>query len=291
MAKKLNIYFIRAEFKKENYELLTGDYINSAQKLDYICPKGHRHSISWNNWNHPKKYRCPYCYGNAKYTIGDVKNAFEKEKYILLSNIYNGINDKMFFVCPKGHIGSISFNSWIQKHRCFKCSYEHRFDSIRKNINDIEKKFYDEDYILLTKEYINSNGRLDYICKRGHKHHTTWSYWQQGIRCPYCHYEDTLGSGNPSWKGGASKEPYCQDWTKDLKEFVKARDGFKCLNPYCSGKDSTLAVHHIDYNKKSCGAENLITVCRACNGRANKNRRWHEAWYKAILNKRYHYIY
>ena len=145
--------------------------------------------------------------------------------------------------------------------------------------------------ILLTNKYINNKQKLNYICPKGHRHSINWNSWRCGHRCPICWKISISGCKNVHWKGGISKEPYCQDWTKDLKEFVKERDGYKCMNPDCWGKDKTLSVHHVNYNKKVCGPENLITVCRSCNGRANKNRNWHEAWYKAILYRRYGYIY
>jgi len=217
--KKLTIEFVRDEFLKEWYILLTKVYINSKQRLEYICPKGHKHFISWSNWK--SGYRCPSCAPTIKPTIEFIKNSFEK------------------------------------------CYYE-----------------------LLTKMYKNNKQKLEYICPKGHRHSTTWNDWQQGKRCPTCWEINKFGCGNPNWKGGISKEPYCQDWGKYLKEFIMERDGYKCMNPDCLGKDKTLSVHHINYNKKSCGPENLITVCRSCNSRANFDRKWHEAWYKAIIYRR-----
>lgn len=97
---------------------------------------------------------------------------------------------------------------------------------------------------------------------------------------------------SPSWKGGISFEPYCFEWTNDLKEFIKQRDGYKCMNPCCNSKDpDDLCVHHFAYDKKSCGPEDLITVCRSCNASANYNREWHTAWYQAIMYMRYGYEY
>ncbi len=49
-----------------------------------------------------------------------------------------------------------------------------------------------------------------------------------------------------------------------------------------------LVIQHIDYNKKNCKLSNLITVCSSCNGKANGNREWHTAWYKAIIHRRYY---
>jgi hypothetical protein len=128
-----------------------------------------------------------------------------------------------------------------------------------------------------------------YICPVGHKHKTIWNAWRNGNRCPTCSALNRFGSGNPSWKGGKSFEPYCEVWKdKEFKLDIRERDGNKCLNPYCDSKNpDDLTIHHIDYNKQNCHPSNLITVCRSCNSAANKDEKWHKAWYHAILNKRY----
>ena len=97
---------------------------------------------------------------------------------------------------------------------------------------------------------------------------------------------------HPSWKGGISCEPYCQIWSDDeYKEDLKERDGNQCLNPDCWSNSNTICLHHIDYDKKNCHPWNLITVCISCNGRANKNRKKHEIFYKQIMNELYGYEY
>jgi len=93
------------------------------------------------------------------------------------------------------------------------------------------------------------------------------------------------GENNPNWKGGLSKEPYCFEFTDDLKEYIKQRDGYKCRNPECNKKSNKLCVHHIDYDKKHCETMNLITVCVSCNSRANFNRRYWKSLYFNILNE------
>ena len=84
---------------------------------------------------------------------------------------------------------------------------------------------------------------------------------------------------------------YCIGWNGHVKKYIKHRDGESCLNPYCSRTDNLLSVHHIDYNKKNCSTKNLIVVCRSCNIRANKDKEWHTAWYRAVLRNRYGYNY
>jgi len=59
MAKKLTYEFVKGQFKKEGYELLSKEYRGAHDKLRYRCPEGHEHSITWGNWKHG--YRCPYC--------------------------------------------------------------------------------------------------------------------------------------------------------------------------------------------------------------------------------------
>ena len=104
------------------------------------------------------------------------------------------------------------------------------------------------------------------------------------------HADFTLDK-HPRWKGGRSFEPYCLEWTEALKRYIKERDGDRCLNPDCFNNSKRLSVHHINYNKKFCDSSNLITLCTSCNSRANVDKQWHEAWYKAIINRRYGGIY
>jgi hypothetical protein len=201
VRKKLTYEFVRDKFEKENYTLLSEEYIGNKAKLAYRCNKGHEHSIVWSDWQ--QGYRCSYCARRAKPLLEQVIKAFEEEGYILLS-----------------------------------------------------------------EEYINSKTKLYYICPNGHKHSIRWFSWQGGISC----------------------EPYCIDWTKEYKEYIRIRDGNKCLNPTCSS-NSRLTIHHIDYNKKNCGPDNLITICNSCNIKANTDREWHMFWYRALLFRRYNYTY
>ncbi|KKL07361.1 hypothetical protein LCGC14_2586770, partial [marine sediment metagenome] len=46
-----------------------------------------------------------------------------------------------------------------------------------------------------------------------------------------------------------------------------------------------LNVHHIDYDKKNCGMDNLVTLCASCNTRANVNRGFWIELYKFLIEK------
>jgi len=282
---KHTIEFIKSEFEKENYKLLTKIYKNAKQKLKYVCQNGHEHSISWNNWK--RGFRCPYCSNKIKKTIGFIKQRFKEKDCILLTTEYINSKQKLDYICPNGHRHKISWNNFQKGIGCLYCS-----DKMKKDIEFIRLEFDKCGYKLLSSVYEGAFKKLYYICANGHKTSIRWNTFQQGGRCSECWRKEYgikySGKDSPSWKGGISCEPYCFEWSsKEFKDFIKERDGYQCLNPDCFGNIYRLDVHHIDYNKKNCDPQNLITLCRSCNSRANKDREWHESWYKAILNKRY----
>jgi hypothetical protein len=74
------------------------------------------------------------------------------------------------------------------------------------------------------------------------------------------------------WKGGISYLPYSIDWTQTLKRGIRERDRYTCQ--LCGSPQGDIAhdVHHIDYDKKNCNSNNLITLCRSCNIKVNFDR-------------------
>lgn len=51
---------VKAAFEAEGYELLSA-YKNSSQKLDFVCPKGHRYAMQWSHFRQGQ--RCAVCAG------------------------------------------------------------------------------------------------------------------------------------------------------------------------------------------------------------------------------------
>lgn len=286
---------IKKEFEKEGCTLVTNNYINSKQRLEYICAKGHKQVTTYYRWS-KSKVRCKACKDTKRRQLlyKKLKIGFERENYKLISNEYKSAEGSIEFICPNGHRSNITSHSWNEGHRCKVCA-----GVGKKDYSDIINFIENNGYLVLSDSYINCTSKLILKCPKGHIYKVSWDhFYNSGYRCPVCvdivHSIKVSGSGNPNWKGGISKEPYCQDWTKGLKDYVKERDGYKCMNPYCfkkKGNAARLSVHHINYNKKACGPENLITVCLSCNVMANTDRDWHQEWYQTILNKKYGYIY
>lgn len=237
--KKLTIEFVRSEFEKDGYELLSEEYINAHQKLEYICKNKHKHSICWNHWKNNK--RCPYCVGNARLTIDFIKIEFGKEGYILLTKKYINNEQKLDYICPKRHKYFMSWANWISDHRCVYCSKRPPI-----NLEFVRSEFAKENYILLSNEYINAHQRLDYMCSRGHKHFMMWNDWQQRTRCPICSVINRSGKNHYNWKDGISSI------NNKLRNFIRSigwpdkifrRDDYICQR--CNKRGGKLVAHHL----------------------------------------------
>lgn len=87
------------------------------------------------------------------------------------------------------------------------------------------------------------------------------------------------GSNHYNWNNGSSFYPYSLDWTESLRVEIRKKYNFKCNICGKYGKD----VHHIDYNKKNCSLNNLITLCRSCHMKTNHNRNY---WGKYFSGRR-----
>lgn len=188
MSKKLTIDFIKKRFEKENYILLTKNYKNVRQKLEYICPRGHRYNISWASWN--RGSRCLLCENDNKRRIAKnkklikyqaIKKEFEKEGYTLLSTSYVCKDSPLDYICPKNNKHKISWSNWRKGQRCPCCVVR-----TRTPYNFIKEAFESEGYKLLSTKYTHSKQKLNYICPKGHEHSITWSNWKSGQRCVYC---------------------------------------------------------------------------------------------------------
>lgn len=94
------------------------------------------------------------------------------------------------------------------------------------------------------------------------------------------------GENHHNWKGGITAEPYCINWNlPEFKDIIKERDNYQCQNPDCWKTSNRIVVHHIDYVKKNCDPDNLITLCNSCNLRANFNREQWQEFYTTIVKR------
>ena len=103
-------------------------------------------------------------------------------------------------------------------------------------------------------------------------------------------YKGSLAS---NWKGGLSFLEYPQEFSDELKEEIRLRDGFRCQECFrhqgelrtSTNKPYKLNIHHIDYNKKNCESSNLISLCRSCHLQTNFKRTDWEKYFKNRYEK------
>jgi hypothetical protein len=96
-----------------------------------------------------------------------------------------------------------------------------------------------------------------------------------------------LGSKNHEWQGGKSFEQYTLDWTKTLKRSIRERDHYTCSLCLMNQTSKAFPVHHIDYNKKNCNPNNLITLCERCHMKTNKHREGFTEFLKTLMSIKY----
>ena len=91
------------------------------------------------------------------------------------------------------------------------------------------------------------------------------------------------GSKHPNWRGGPKN--YSEEFNFSLKEKIRRRDKYTCR--LCRKHQDVLKIkldcHHIDYNKKNCEDDNLISLCKSCHMKTNFNRKYWKNYFKEVL--------
>lgn len=125
--RKLAHEFIKAQFEKEGYELLSKIYVNQREKLKTVCPEGHFYEVCWSDWKQGR--RCPICAiekgaSKRRKKRGFIVKSFNKEGYFLKPFEYRNNDQKLDYICPNGHEHSISWHNWNSGWRCPACHHE-----------------------------------------------------------------------------------------------------------------------------------------------------------------------
>lgn len=78
------------------------------------------------------------------------------------------------------------------------------------------------------------------------------------------------------------KRGYPKEWTHELREMIRERDGFACL--VCGAKQNGRkhSVHHVDYDRTNNVPENLATTCVRCHCKTTKRRAESVAFFATI---------
>lgn len=130
---------ITEHFDGEGYNVINIDRQGSEIVVEFICPRGDEHSITWSAWKFQNQ-RCGICFGNnGKITIGKVREDFEAADYILLTTEYKDQMTPLKYICPKGHKEETTWKYWQRGCRCPKC--RPNISKGEQEVKDIFKEF------------------------------------------------------------------------------------------------------------------------------------------------------
>lgn len=108
-------------FEDEGYDVVSVAREEAEIRVCFICPRGHKHGITWGAWKRQEQ-RCGRCFGNnGKITFEKIKEELEAEEYVVLSLEYQDHLTPIKYRCPKGHINVTAWKYWQRGCRCPDC--------------------------------------------------------------------------------------------------------------------------------------------------------------------------
>src|ERR1017187_8588264 len=187
---KYSIEDMQAIAKAKGGKCLSDEYKGIMHKLQWQCKEGHTWFAGPNNLINGNSW-CPVCRikigaDKLRRTIEQMKQFAIEKGGKCLSDIYVNNRSKLQWQCSKGHVwnarlGSISRGSW-----CPKCSANNRGNSQRGNLQEEQGIAIKRGGKCLSKEYINSNTKLEWQCAKGHIWKAKPGNVNAGTWCPFC---------------------------------------------------------------------------------------------------------
>lgn len=234
--------FVKQTFEENNCMLLSVEYKNGRQKLDYICSCGNKAEITFSEFI--KGSRCAEC--GYKKTAEKLSFSQEKVEQIFLDanckllSQYKNSSTKLKFQCECGNISHTILHAFMNGTRCKECGIKKTKEKQSHNYGFIKREFEKEGCILLSEEYINTMTHLDYICSCGNRSSITYNNFKKDVRCYDC-------SGKTRW------------------DFISVKQYFKDNNCELLSKEYLNAHQVLDYICE-CGRQSTVRFANFQNG-------------------------
>jgi hypothetical protein len=244
-TKKKTFEEVKQSFEKAGYTFISTEYVNSKQKLQYICPNGHQREISYADFSSGR--RCIECYHERqrqeKLTpIEEIKKVFEQRGYTLLTKTHDVGRQIFESLCPRGHLYKTDLTKFKDcGYGCAKCAAINNTGTNNPNWNP-------------DREAVKQNGKI-------------WRAWRNNLRHAV--------SGRNKKTSEEIKEILGYDWN-DLREHIFNHPNWNNL------KDkNAYHVDHVfpikaflDYGIKDpkiiCALENLQPMDKGENMKKNR---------------------
>lgn len=144
-------------FEERGYILLSNEYINTKEKLEYICLKHEEYGSQYITYNNLKcGFGCKYCgiektANSKRLSFDKVREAFKKHDMILLDQEYKNANIPLMYICKHHQEIGVQYMalSNAYKQHCPYCNIVKGENSIasyliKNNIQYTIHKTYDD---------------------------------------------------------------------------------------------------------------------------------------------------
>ena len=227
-----------------NCELLENEYKNQTTKMKFKCGCGEEFITTFEKFRTRDKKQCNKCgrrilTEKQRLTYEDVKKYIEENSNCkLLSKEYVSTRDKLLLECGCGNEFFVAFRHFrsSNQRQCQECGSKIKANKRKLDYSYI-KEFVKEnsECELVSKQYINSNNRLEFKCKCGNHFSTYFDLFKRlDIRmCSECRNKTPKSKGEikiSKWLQENNikfKSEYTFD---DLKDIKKLRFDFAILN-------------------------------------------------------------
>jgi hypothetical protein len=184
MTKKLDLSYIKEQFINRGWQCVANNYIKNTLPLECICDKGHKTSISWNNFQ--KGQGCKYCSGNIVATFEEVKSYFDDNNCELLSSKYINAFTPISYRCTCGTESSIRFVEFKRGHRCKNCMKKTLSEKFRTPEEIISELCKNNECEFIKSWIRNRKTRISYKCKCGNISEADLSNYKRYPNCKEC---------------------------------------------------------------------------------------------------------
>ena len=181
--------------KKEGGKCLSKEYVNTKTKMNWECKEGHIWKTAFGSMKCQNSW-CLECgkissANKRRGSIEECHNIAKERGGKCLSKEYVNTNTKMNWECKEGHIWKTAFGSMkCQNSWCLECGKISSANKRRGSIEECHNIAKERGGKCLSKEYVNTNTKMNWECKKGHiweaafghiKHSKSW--------CPTCSYK------------------------------------------------------------------------------------------------------
>lgn len=182
---KYDLQYCKKIAKQKQGECISDKYINCQIPMEWKCSQGHTWKNSFSGILNAKQW-CPYCYGNVRHTIEEMKKLAKKYGGECLSNEYNRNKIKLKWKCNLGHVWEAKPNTITSGHWCKKCGMKRAGMKNRFSLNELHRLAENRGGKLLSQAYRDGKIKLCWLCADNHEFKMTAISVNQGQWCPEC---------------------------------------------------------------------------------------------------------